>query len=49
MQGAVVRNDADQVLPFLSCYRNEYYNSKVGRMEDEKAAAEATGGGTVRG
>ena len=32
-----------------SDYRNEYYNSKPGRMHDAEAAAEATGGGTVRG
>ena len=29
--------------------RNEYYNSKAGRMADEQAAAEATAGGSVRG
>ncbi|MCJ1455447.1 hypothetical protein MMC28_005802 [Mycoblastus sanguinarius] len=29
--------------------KNEYYNSKPGRMHDAEAAAEATGGGTVRG
>ena len=29
--------------------RNEFYNSKAGRLADEKAAAEATAGGSVRG
>ena len=31
------------------CHRNEFYNSKAGREEDGEAAAEATGGGSVRG
>ena len=31
------------------CTRNEYYNSKEGRMHDAEAAEAATGGGTVRG
>ena len=30
-------------------YRNEYYNSKPGRMHDAEAAEEATQGGPVRG
>ena len=30
-------------------YRNEWYNSKPGRMHDAEAADEATQGGTVRG
>ena len=29
--------------------RNHYYNSKEGRLADAEAAAEATGGGSVRG
>ncbi|MCJ1250793.1 hypothetical protein MMC30_008021 [Trapelia coarctata] len=29
--------------------KNEYYNSKEGRLADEQAAAEATAGGSVRG
>ncbi|KAG8526774.1 uncharacterized protein KY384_008203 [Bacidia gigantensis] len=29
--------------------KNEHYNSKPGRMEDEQAAKEATAGGSVRG
>ncbi|KAK3178599.1 hypothetical protein OEA41_000736 [Lepraria neglecta] len=29
--------------------KNEYYNSKPGRMADAAAAEEATGGGSVRG
>ncbi|MCJ1428927.1 ubiquinol--cytochrome-c reductase subunit 8 [Sticta canariensis] len=29
--------------------KNEYYNSKAGRMADAQAAEEATGGGPVRG
>ncbi|MCJ1334884.1 hypothetical protein MMC09_000149 [Bachmanniomyces sp. S44760] len=28
--------------------KNEYYNSKEGRLHDTEAAEEATGGGTVR-
>lgn len=30
-------------------YRNEYYNSKPGRMHDAEAADAATQGGSVRG
>ena len=29
--------------------RNEYYNSKEGRLHDAQAADEATQGGSVRG
>lgn len=33
----------------LCHFRNDYYNSKEGRLHDEQAAAEATAGGSVRG
>lgn len=33
----------------LGSSRNEYYNSKAGRMHDAEAADEATQGGSVRG
>lgn len=51
-----VESSADQLdnLEFaLTCTnelsRNEYYNSKEGRMHDTEAAEEATQGGPVRG
>lgn len=38
----------DDVANALRDCRNEYYNSKEGRLHDEQAAAEATAGGSVR-
>ena len=43
LKGTVLKSETDT----LWC-RNEYYNSKEGRMHDAEAAEEATGGGTVR-
>ncbi|MCJ1272396.1 hypothetical protein MMC21_000182 [Puttea exsequens] len=52
------RNQALYVLPpFAVAYlamdwavkKNEYYNSKAGRMAETEKAEEATGGGQVRG
>ena len=43
------RDSLGCILADDSRYRNEWYNSKPGRLHDAEAADEATQGGTVRG
>jgi len=47
-EGVMDNDGLEDVAKAFRDYRNEYYNSKEGRLHDEQAAAEATAGGSVR-